>query len=214
MPRQIVFGNGGDVRNGRVQQPLFVFKPQHAHDGFLQERFQDHATLDQLRQIADIMVARHLNVDRGLQSISGYILRAIDRAVFFALAERVPVGDQHAVKAPRIAQKLPAQPPIERDGDTADRVEGGHDQITACTDRRLVCGQIRRQQRALGNLCIVIVAPCLHGAVGGEMFDAGGEPGRAVRALLISSHRGGGHAAREQNVLAIGLGAAAPPGVA
>ena len=89
------------------------------------------------------MVARHLNIDRGLQSVAGHILRAVDRAVVFTLAERVPVGDQHAVKAPRIAQKLPAEPTVERDGDAADRIEGGHDQIAACVDRRPVGGQIR-----------------------------------------------------------------------
>ena len=46
------------------------------------------------------------------------------------------------------------------------------------------------------------------------MLDAGGKPRRAVRTLLIPGHCGGGHAAREQNVLAIGFGAAAPPRVA
>ena len=106
-----------------------------------------------------IAAARHTQITSGVHGLD-------------AVAERTPVGDNKAVKAPVAAQYLGQQPSIVAGVDIVDARIAAHNGLGLCVfDNGLKRGQIQLPQGALVDLTVA-VEPLVLLIVGGKMLQA------------------------------------------
>ncbi len=199
-----------------VEKPEPELQPQDVADGVVQLLFAYLSVADQVGDVVEIGVRHHVHVDTGRERQSGRIGLVGCEAVRDQLAGGVPVGDDHAVESPLVAQHLLQQPAVGGRGDAVVVVERGHDGHGAAVADRLLEGrQIDVAEQALGDVGRVVVAASLGGSVADEVFGAGGHAGRVADSVaLIAPRHGGTHDGRQVGILARTLGDTAPARVA
>ena len=131
------------------------------------------------------------------------------------LARRVPVGNDHAVEAPLLAQHIAQQKVVARRGYAVDLVERGHERQRTGIDTRLESGEIGISERTLRDHRRVVVATALDGSVAHEVLDARRHRrGVGQVVALIAPDHSHAHLRIEVGVFARALGHTAPTRVA
>ena len=200
---------------GIVEKSQPEFHGEHLRAEFVDLPDADPALCDQLFHVFEITVPDHIHVDAGFDGQPCGVFQVFGDAVVDHLVDGGVVGDDESVEAQLPAQQVGHQVAASRRRNGVVVVERGHDRCRSGVQRGPVGREIDLAERAFGHVYRVVVAPCLRGAVGGEMFYAGHDGRRVgeVRSLIAPDH-GGCDVLSQIGVFARTLRNATPAGIA
>ena len=205
---QLGVGGRGPHPIGIAEQAEALLGAQDVHDRGIDEGHRNAIGAQQRGNRVGIDTALHVHVDtRHERAPPGLCLRARD-AVLNQFRDRRPVTHYESLESPLVAQHRAGEPGVPGGWHAGDVVERGHKTGDAGVDGRLERRQVDLAHRALGDLCLVVVATRLGAAVAGEVLRGGED-----RLLEAADARGGHHRAKIW-ILTRTLGDATPARVA
>ena len=198
-----------------VEQSQTELKTKDVTYCIINGRFRYFPIFYKFFQMTDKGTTDHFHIDTGINRFQGSFLLVFAEAVGDLFGCRSPVGNDHAVVFPLIAQYIFQDKGISCRRNTVIIVERRHKGGTSGFRSRFERRKIDVTHLAFGNECRIIIASSFCCSVADKMFGTGCNGGRIVQGIALKTfHHSYTHNGTQVRIFTTAFSDSSPAGIA